>query len=247
MAPRDAHHLAIIVLAAGRGARFGAPKQLAELQGIPLLAHTLTHLERFIGLQTDSLAPRQASSAPSLAPLLLVVLGAHAENIRRQLPLGFAQVIDCQNWLNGMSESIKAALDHLPESITDILITTADMPLVDANDYQKLWQTAQNHPGCVISAGQAQHHAASLTAAEPLQSGPLLPCVPAIFPAQWLPQLRQMTGDKGARDLLRSANPGQRILVAMPACAWDIDTPEDLQRVARYMASANQQRGDPVA
>ena len=50
-----------VVLAAGEGSRFGGPKQLAELDGRPLLEHVLGVVR----------------AVPGLAPVV-VVLGAHA-------------------------------------------------------------------------------------------------------------------------------------------------------------------------
>ena len=59
-----------IVLAAGEGKRFGGPKQVARLDGRPLLEH----------------AVRAMLAVPSISPVV-VVLGAHADAVRAEVDL----------------------------------------------------------------------------------------------------------------------------------------------------------------
>ena len=70
-----------IVLAAGEGSRFGGPKQLAQLHGRPLLEHAVTAM----------------LAVPAIWPVV-VVLGAHAEEIRDKVDFGDARPIFCADW-----------------------------------------------------------------------------------------------------------------------------------------------------
>ena len=77
-----------IVLAAGEGKRFGGCKQVARLDGRPLLEH----------------AVRAMLSVPAIDPVV-VVLGAHADEIRAAVDLSGADVVVCDAWADGQSAS----------------------------------------------------------------------------------------------------------------------------------------------
>ena len=68
------------MLAAGSGERFGGGKQLADLDGRPLLEHVL--------------------AAMAAAPLerVVVVLGAQADEIRAGVDLHGARAVICPDW-----------------------------------------------------------------------------------------------------------------------------------------------------
>jgi CTP:molybdopterin cytidylyltransferase MocA len=100
--------IASVVLAAGAGERFGGRKQLALLEGRPLLAHAL-------------------AAAASGTDLTVVVLGAHAEEIEATVDLGEARVVHCPDWKLGRAASLRAGLAALPE-VEAALITLGDEP-----------------------------------------------------------------------------------------------------------------------
>ncbi len=108
---KDAIASAGLVLAAGEARRFGGPKQLAELDGRPLIEHALS----------------------ALADLerVVVVLGARAEEIRAGADLGRAEVIVCSDWADGMSASLRRGLDALAGA-AEVVITLADQPFITA-------------------------------------------------------------------------------------------------------------------
>jgi nicotine blue oxidoreductase len=104
-----------IVLAAGGASRFGAPKQLAELDGVPLIEHAM-----------------RAQAGSGAIRRLVVVLGARAELIRAQADLAGADVIVCEAWAEGLSASLRTGLEALPERVGAVLVTLADQPRVTA-------------------------------------------------------------------------------------------------------------------
>ena len=89
-----------IVLAAGEGKRFGGPKQVAVLDGRPLLEH----------------AVRAMLAVPALDPVV-VVLGAHADAVREQVDLGGVDVVVCDRWADGQSASLQAGVAALGEEM----------------------------------------------------------------------------------------------------------------------------------
>jgi len=98
-----------LVLAAGAGTRFGRPKQLVELDGRPLLEHSIEAL-------TASPVDR-----------VVVVLGASAtEVIARVDPQG-AHFRVCDRWDEGQSASLACGLAELSECEA-VVITLGDQP-----------------------------------------------------------------------------------------------------------------------
>jgi molybdenum cofactor cytidylyltransferase len=98
-----------LVLAAGDSQRFGGPKQLAELDGRPLLEHVLI--------------------AMSKAPLdrVAVVLGSHADEVREQVPLHGAQAVVCEGWQEGLGASLRAGAAALGDCEA-IVVALGDQP-----------------------------------------------------------------------------------------------------------------------
>ncbi len=105
--------IAAVVLAAGPGSRFGASaKQLAELDGIPLLEHAL----------------RAVEAVPAI-DRIVVVLGARAQEIRAGVDLGLAQVVVCEDWADGQAASLRRGIAAVADADAAVL-TLGDMPRI---------------------------------------------------------------------------------------------------------------------
>jgi CTP:molybdopterin cytidylyltransferase MocA len=107
--------IAGVVLAAGGASRFGGPKQLAELDGIPLLEHAIRSIEAVPAIER-----------------VVVVLGARAEEIRAGVDFGAAQVVVCEDWETGQSASLKTGIAAVAGDAEAAIITLGDMPRVTA-------------------------------------------------------------------------------------------------------------------
>lgn len=178
-----------IVLAAGGSARFGSPKQLAPLDGRPLLEHTLAAM----------------AHVPALAPRV-VVLGAHADEILDEVDLHGARPVDCGDWTDGQSASLRTGLDALGD-VDAALIVLGDQPRVTPQVIAMLLDHAPG-PARAVYDGAPGH--------------------PVVLPRALFGAARSLHGDRGARDLLA----GAREIEAGHLCsAHDIDTPADLERI----------------
>jgi nicotine blue oxidoreductase len=104
--------VASVLLAAGAATRFGGRKQLALLEGRPLLEHAL------------------AVAAASDTDLTVLVLGAYAEEIEAAVELGDAQVVHAPDWERGRAASLRAGLAALPADVEAAVITLGDEPYV---------------------------------------------------------------------------------------------------------------------
>jgi molybdenum cofactor cytidylyltransferase/nicotine blue oxidoreductase len=101
-----------VILAAGPGRRFGAVKQLAELDGRPLLEHAV-----------------DAMLAVPAIERVVVVLGAAAEEISSRVELGEAEAVICDGWNEGLSASLRTGVEALAGAEA-IVVTLGDQPLV---------------------------------------------------------------------------------------------------------------------
>ena len=99
-----------LVLAAGEARRFGGPKQLAELDGRPLLEHVV-------------------GAAAGVLERVIVVLGARAAEIRAHADLRGAEVVVCPDWAEGMSASLRCGLAAL-RGEDEVLVVLGDQPRV---------------------------------------------------------------------------------------------------------------------
>jgi molybdenum cofactor cytidylyltransferase len=100
-----------IVLAAGAASRFGGGKQLAFLDGRPLLEH----------------AVRAMTSAP--VGRVIVVLGAEAEHVLAGVDLHGADPLVCERWSEGQSASLACGLAELADCEA-VVVTLGDQPRV---------------------------------------------------------------------------------------------------------------------
>jgi CTP:molybdopterin cytidylyltransferase MocA len=96
-----------VVLAAGAARRFGGPKQLAPLDGRPLLAHALDLVR-------------------DLRPV--VVLGAHAERIAAAVDLAGVEVVTCADWASGQAASLRAGIAAVGPGPGAALVLLGDQP-----------------------------------------------------------------------------------------------------------------------
>jgi CTP:molybdopterin cytidylyltransferase MocA len=119
--------IAGVVLAAGGATRFGGPKQLADLDGHPLLEHAI----------------RSIAAVPAIERIV-VVLGARADEIRARVDFGPAEVVVCEDWASGQSASLKAAIAAIAGAEAAV-ITLGDMPRVTAQVIARFADLAAEH------------------------------------------------------------------------------------------------------
>ena len=113
-----------LVLAAGAGRRFGSPKQLAPLDGRPLLEHALA-----------------AMAEATRVERAVVVLGCGAEEILARLELHGARAVICADWEEGQAASLKAGVAALAGQVDAIVVTLGDQPAIDPRAIDRVAST----------------------------------------------------------------------------------------------------------
>ena len=205
-----------LVLAAGASRRFGSPKQLALIDGVPMLQRvieTLREALRLEGYYQDDSATIRLNKPP-----MTIVLGAHAEavleGVIEQLAPPHPAVLVCPDWEHGMAHSLRfglAALEAVgPDAPNAALVLLADAPYITTDDLRRLIDAWQVSPDVPAAAQYAETVGA-----------------PCVLPRAVWPELETLEGDRGAGAWLKTrlAANSPLTLVAMPRAAHDVDRP----------------------
>lgn len=148
----------------------------------------------------------------SAATIVGVVLGANRKRVARALAEADldVEIIDNADWRQGMSSSVRAAVTWARSRECDgLLLAVADQPDLSVNHLDALIAASA---GATRIAASAYHDVLG---------------VPALFPWEMFHRLETLTGDAGARTLLRHS--AFRVVpVSWPAGAHDVDRPGDL-------------------
>jgi molybdenum cofactor cytidylyltransferase len=108
-----------LVLAAGAATRFGSAKQLADLDGRPMLEHSILAM-------TASPVGR-----------VVVVLGSGAEEILQRVDLHGADAVVCDRWEEGQSASLACGLALLT-GCKAVVVTLGDQPFVSPDAIRRV-------------------------------------------------------------------------------------------------------------
>ena len=184
--------LAIALLAAGEASRFGSPKQLACYKGGTFIERSITLLS-------------------SINCELIVITGAHHSVIHEHLCCSSQDhhVVFNHNWQQGISSSIKTAVNHCPDYCEGIMFIAVDQIHVTQKDVLSLINSWQKDTSIITCAEYKK------------QQG-----IPAIFPKQYFEKLLGLQGDKGAKNIIKSSITVNAI--SLPNAALDVDTVEQL-------------------
>jgi len=124
--------IAAIVLAAGRGTRFGAIKPLVPIAGEPTLQRVLQRLDE------------------AGVPDRIVVLGHAAGAIRGAVDLNRCAVVVNRDYRTGMASSLAAGIRAVPAAADGGLVLHADMPYVAVSTIRAVVAAARK--GAVLAA-----------------------------------------------------------------------------------------------
>jgi molybdenum cofactor cytidylyltransferase len=191
-----------VILAAGTSTRMGRAKQLLPLGGTTVLARTIDNV-RAAGLME-----------------IVLVLGASAEAIRRQLPQSLLQglkVVVNQAFAQGMASSLREGLSALDSQTGAALIILGDQPFIRPQTlHQIMAEYRRSGAQIVIPAHQGK------------RGNPVLLSRPVF------PEVMTLEGDTGCRAIF--ANRLDAILnveVEDSGILLDIDNQEDYDLLIR--------------
>ncbi len=183
-----------LVLAAGGSTRLGAPKQLLPYGSGTLLDHVL-------------------STARACAfDQLVCVIGGAADEIRKDVDLTGATVVENSHFGEGCSSSIAAALNTVDPRANVLVLMLGDQPGVTAETVKTLLAGRGDAPLAACAYEDGRGH-------------------PLAFARSTFAELQQLHGDKGVWKLLDRH--GEEVVdVPVPGpIPRDVDTDEDYRAV----------------
>jgi CTP:molybdopterin cytidylyltransferase MocA len=136
---------------------------------------------------------------------IVVVLGAHAESILEKADFGRAEPIVCEDWSTGQAASLRCGLAELATA-DKVVVTLGDSPL--------------------ITPAVITRFAAEPGGTRALYDG--RPGHPVVLESEQMRTLATLSGDRGARDVLRG---GPTIECGELCSGRDVDTPDDLEAI----------------
>ena len=189
-----------VILAAGASSRMGKPKQLLEYNGLTLVRRA-------------ALAARDAGCDP-----VVVVTGADAEELEKELRELNLQEANNPAWESGMGSSIRAGIQAVKanDKITAVVLMLCDQPFVTSN---------------VLSALIAAHRKTGREIVASSYGGTI--GVPALFGKAFFTELLRLEGEAGAKQVIQR-DFTQVHLLPFPQGEIDIDTPADFARLRSW-------------
>jgi molybdenum cofactor cytidylyltransferase len=189
-----------VILAAGTSTRRGQEKQLLPLGGTTVLARTIDNV-RSAGLVE-----------------MVLVLGASAEAIRRQLPpslLEGLKVVVNQAYRQGMASSLREGLSALDPQTGAALIILGDQPFIRPQTLQQI---------------MAGYHRSGAQIVIPSHQGKR--GNPVLLSRSVFPEVMALEGDTGCRAIFPNhLDAILKVEVEDPGILLDIDNQDDYERL----------------
>lgn len=191
----DQHNLAVIVLAAGCSSRLGEPKQL-------------------VSFHEESLLLRQCKCALSISSNVTCVIGFQAELMKKILADLPINIVENEQWQNGLSSSIARGVSSLTENIEHVMLLLIDQWQLSASNLAIFQDLSRQHPDHIISAKNAREAGGNI--------GP-----PVIFPKYSFGDLTALTHGNGAKKVIEKY--GSKLMTfELVSAFFDLDTPKQL-------------------
>ena len=148
----------------------------------------------------------------------VVVLGAHAESIKEEIDYQNIHVALNSRWQEGMASSIFCgikAISTIAPFIEGVIIMVCDQPYTSTILINRLLTTHQQTKKEIVACGYEN-----------------IIGTPVFFHRSLFPELLQLAGDMGARNLIRQYADKVQV-VPFPEGKIDIDTEEDYRELLR--------------
>ena len=204
---------------------------MAEVWGIVLAAGTSSRLGRpkqllDIGGEPALNHVLRAAAMSSLEGTVLV-LGHDADRIAGTVgDFGQVPVLN-RDYRDGQSTSLRAGLRALPKTAAAAVILLGDQPLIDAPLIDAVvggWADGAD-PERIVQARYGD-----------------TPAPPVLLGRYWFPDIDALTGDHGARELLRSRQDRVVMVQADRLPLLDLDTEADYARLRLHLGDSPEKR-----
>jgi molybdenum cofactor cytidylyltransferase len=192
------NNTAIIILAAGSSLRFGSAKQLLHFNNKTLLQHVIDE------------------AIESGAEPIVVVTGANADKVSKEIKDDKVEIVFNNNWKEGMASGIIAGLKRaitLNNDIENVIITVCDQPFISSVIFQQLYETQNENVKHIVACSYADTIG-----------------TPVLFKQKYFDALMSLQGDEGAKKILL-ANKDDVATINFPQGNIDIDSQDDYKNL----------------
>ncbi len=191
----------IIILAAGSSSRYGDIKQLSFYEGRTFVRHAVS-ISKIV---TDK---------------IMVVLGANAEKVKKEIEDTHVNIVLNENWEEGIASSIRIGLSAFLEaepSAKAVIFLVCDQPFVSTSLLNELISKfLKTNKKIIASTYQGTVG------------------TPALFEKTFFPDLLDLQGQSGAKKIIEQ-NHDETITVSFPLGYFDIDTKEDYELLQKQL------------
>jgi len=170
--------------------------------------------KQLININGECLLERQSNLALSISKHVYCVLGSAADLHRQVIEKKRIKIVVNEQWQEGMSTSISAGIKVLPDHINAAMILLVDQWQLTTTHIEKITEQWLLTPNNIIVAKKS--------ALATKQIGP-----PVIFPKTYFAQLMELTGEFGAKSVLKKHQKSIKS-IEISAAFIDLDTPEQL-------------------
>ena len=195
--PTERKNLAAIILAAGQSRRMGKEnKMLIKIDGKPMVRHAVEAV-----IQTG-------------INRIFVVTGYQSKKLENALNGLKCKLVKNSQYSEGLSSSLKAGVDALPESIEGALVMLGDMPRVNPSHLNLLMEAFKPDENKLICVPTSEGKRGN----------------PVLWHKRFFSSISEVSGDVGARHLIGEYD-DYVVDVEMNdnAVILDLDTPEAVQ------------------
>ncbi len=192
--------ISAIILAAGKSLRMGFPKLLLSVEGKSLLQHVID------------------STLKSKVDDVVIVLGAEAAKLKREIKPGKARIIVNPSYDEGQSTSLRAGLQSINPKSQAVIILLGDQPFINSATINALIDKYQESRSPVVA---------------PVYNGKR--GNPVLFDRALIPELVDAKGDQGGRKIVEEYTDRiATIEIDSAIVGIDIDTWDDYQEMSRF-------------
>jgi len=174
--------------------------------------------KQLLKFQNQTLLRRSVETALKVSDKIVVTLGARSEILRMEIENLPVSIAENKDWKTGMGGSVKIGLEKLletNENLEGVIIMVCDQPFVNA-DLLKAISVEFEKTNVPIIASEYEN----------------VRGVPALFSAKLFPELLALESKHGAKYLIKKYRQ-QVTSVSFPEGAFDIDTPEDYEKLLK--------------
>ena len=192
--------IGMVILAAGASVRMGRPKQVLPYRGQTLIRWAV------------------GTALASVCHPVVVVIGAHAELMKKELECLPVSIAENSEWNCGISSSIRLGVQTLAASGREVdaaVIMLCDQPFVTVGVVNALVETRRMTGKMIVASAYGEARG-----------------VPALFSKELFGEITALKGNEGAKQVI-AKHADDVATVCFPEGAVDIDTPQEYETLKR--------------